>query len=149
MSLRGPGCLGPSALLDGGSCTLLRFDELKSGHGFDPLRFTVTAEDAAAYVAATGDESPIAADRVPPMAIIAKGLSHMIESLGLGGGTIHASQEVAFQQPVSPGQALRVETSVRANAVRRSSRFLTVESSFLDEASRPVARSVSTVIVPA
>ncbi len=125
----------------------MRLEDLKPGHRFDPLNLTLTADDAAAYAAATGDESPLAASQVPPMAVIARGLSHIIEALELGEGAVHASQEVAFEQPVQTGQPLRVEMGLRANSVRRAARFLTVESNFFDEAAHLVARSVSTVVV--
>jgi len=118
------------------------------GHVFDDHEFEITAAEAKAYAYAVGDSSPGALDgKIPPMLLIATGLSRVIEALELGGGTIHASQEVKFVRPVNPGENIVARTILRGNSVRRGSRFATVETEFLANG-KQVASSVSMVIVP-
>jgi acyl dehydratase len=122
--------------------------DYQSGHVFDDHSFEITVSEAKAYANAVGDSSPPASgNQVPPMLLIAAGLSRVIEALELGGGTIHASQEVNFVRPVSPGENIVARTTLRGNSVRRGSRFATVETEFLS-GGRQVASSVSMVIVP-
>ncbi len=79
--------------------------DLKPGHLLARETFSISAEQAAAYAGAVGDESPPASssDTVPPMAVVAKGLSLVIDSLSLGAGTVHAGHEVEFDRPVLVG----------------------------------------------
>jgi len=126
---------------------------LPPGHRFPRYPLTFREADIAAYVAAVGDSSAVAAggpDRlVPPTALVAAGLSHMIKLLGLAAGTIHASQECEFERPVRVGVAVFADASIRSNAVRRGARFATVETLFFDARGQKLASSLSTVIVPA
>jgi acyl dehydratase len=126
---------------------------LTEGHRFPRYQLTFRDSDIAAYVAAVGDLSPVAMpgpDRlVPPLALIASGLGHMIRLLGLAAGTVHASQECEFERPVRVGVAVFADTSLKANTVRRGTRFATVETQYFDARGQKLARSVSTVIVPA
>jgi acyl dehydratase len=127
--------------------------DLPEGHRFPRYQLAFRESDIAAYVAAVGDSSPVARtgpDRlVPPMALIAAGLGHMIDLLGLAAGTVHASQECEFERPVRVGVAVFADASLKANAVRRGTRFATVETEYYDARGQKLARSVSTVIVPA
>ncbi|MBI4220181.1 MAG: MaoC family dehydratase [Chloroflexi bacterium] len=127
--------------------------ELQPGHTFPRYQFSFTDADIAAYVTAVGDSSPLAAPGpnqiVPPMAVIAAGLSHMIDTLGLAAGTIHASQEADFQRPVRAGVAIFADSTLKANSVRRGNRFTTIETAFFDARGNRLARSQSTVVVPA
>lgn len=122
--------------------------EFQPGHTFEDHTFEITAAEARAYADAVGDSSQDAAEgNIPPMLLIATGLSRVIEALELGGGTIHASQEVLFIRSVNPGEKIVARTTLRGNSVRRGARFATVETEFL-AAGEQVASSVSMVIVP-
>lgn len=127
--------------------------ELPAGHQFPRYQFTFSDADIAAYVHAVGDTSPVAAPGperlVPPMAVIAAGLGHMIKLLGLAAGTIHASQECEFARPVRVGVVVFADAVLKSNAVRRGARFATVETTFYDARAQVLGSSQSTVIVPA
>lgn len=131
----------------------MNLGELEAGHQFPRYQFSFTDADIDAYVAATGDSSPVAAPGhariVPPMALIAAGLSHMIQLLGLSAGTVHAGQECDFLLPLRPGVAVFADTRLTANSVRRGNRFATVATEFFDARGQKLAASSSTVIVPA
>jgi hypothetical protein len=122
---------------------------LEPGHQFDDQSFTIDSEMAVAYAQAVGDESQLAAaGKVPPMAVIALGLSQVIEALALGGGTVHASQEVEFVAAGQLDQPIVVSTVLKGNSVRRGNRFATVETTFASPSGDGIARAVSMVIVP-
>jgi hypothetical protein len=119
------------------------------GHQFDQQSFQIDDDTARRYAAAVGDDSALAsAGQVPPMALIALGLSRVIEALQLGGGTVHASQEVEYMSAVEVGETVISNTVLKGNSVRRGSRFATVETTFSTTSGCPLARSVSMVIVP-
>ncbi|MBI2965916.1 MAG: MaoC family dehydratase [Chloroflexi bacterium] len=131
----------------------MNLGELFAGHRFPRYQFTFGDADIADYVRAVGDSSPVASPGperlVPPMAVVAAGLSHMIKLLGLAAGTIHAAQECEFVRPVRVGVAVFADAVLKSNAVRRGSRFATVDTTFYDARGQMLASSSSTVIVPA
>ena len=123
---------------------------LRPGETFGPHQITLSADDARRYASAVGGESsPDYGGALPPMAIVAAGLSWLIGHLGLGAGTVHAGQEVEFHRPVMPGERITARAELEANSVRRDVRFATVATEFRDSAGRLIAVAVSTVIVPA
>ncbi len=123
---------------------------LQPGQRFGPYDVTAPRQDAARYAAAVGgDGSPDYGGALPPMALVAAGLSWLIGDLGLGAGTVHAGQEVEFHRPVMPGEQITASAELKANSLRRDVRFATVATEFRDAGGRLVATASSTVIVPA
>ncbi|MDA1257156.1 MAG: MaoC family dehydratase N-terminal domain-containing protein [Chloroflexi bacterium] len=130
----------------------MQLQDLQSGHEFPAERLVISADDAEAYALAVGDESAHPSERVPAMAVIAAGLSRFISHLGLADGSVevvHASQEVSFHRPVSPGEPIEIRAVLKSNAERQGSRFATVEMSFVDVSGAQVAESSSLIIVNA
>ncbi|MCX8250737.1 MAG: MaoC family dehydratase N-terminal domain-containing protein [Dehalococcoidia bacterium] len=128
----------------------MQLQDLPTGHEFPPESLIITETEAAAYAAAVGDTSAQPADRVPSMAVVAAGLSRFIKHLGLADGTVevvHASQEVSFNRPITPGENLEIRATLKSNAERRESRFATVEMLFIDESGKVVASASSLVLV--
>ncbi|MEX0763448.1 MAG: MaoC family dehydratase N-terminal domain-containing protein [Dehalococcoidia bacterium] len=124
--------------------------EAEAGRKFGPYEVTLTRDDAARYAAAVGgSESPDYGQTLPPLAVIAAGLSKLITELGLAGGTVHAGQEVEFHRPVTAGETVTAHAELKSNAVRRDSRFATIMTEFKDESGAVIATASSTVIVPA
>jgi len=126
--------------------------DLPAGHEFPPESLVISATEAAAYAAAVGDTSAQPAERVPSMAVVAAGLSRFIKHLGLADGTVevvHASQEVSFNRPVTPGETLEIRAALKSNAERRGSRFATVEMIFVDGSGEEVASASSLILVNA
>ena len=125
-------------------------DAAAPGATFGPYQITISREEAGRYAAAVGGTgSPSYGDAVPPLALVAAGLSRLIDSLGLAGGTVHAGQEAEFVRPVAVGESVTATAELRASSVRRDSRFATVETVFTDRSGNVVASSSSTIIVPA
>jgi acyl dehydratase len=123
---------------------------LETGQKFGPYEIMLSHEDAARYAAAVGGaDSPGYGGALPPLAVIAAGLSRLIADLGLGAGAVHAGQEVEFWRSVRPGEKLTAVAELRGNSLRRDARFATVATEFKDEGGEVVATASSTVIVPA
>ncbi len=123
---------------------------LQPGHRLGPYEISMTPEMALAYTRAiSGPDSPDYGDTLPPLAVIALGLSRIIEDLGLGAGTVHAGQEVELMRPVRAGETITATAELKSNAPRKDVRFATVATEFRDSAGTVVATASSTVIVPA
>ena len=122
---------------------------LEPGHHLTEHSSTLASDSACAYALAVGDQSSLATEgKVPPMAVIALGLSQVIEALALGGGTVHASQEVEYSNSAQVDQPIVASTVLKGNSVRRASRFATVETTFASASGDDIARALSMVIVP-
>jgi acyl dehydratase len=123
---------------------------LQPGHRFGPYDVTLSPEHGALYAAAVGGEgTPVYAGALPPLAVIAAGLSRLIAELGMGAGTVHAGQEVEFLRPVKPGEKVLAFAELKANSLRKDVRFATISTEFRDINGGLVATSSSTVMVPA
>ena len=96
--------------------------DLEAGHAFEPTRFTITAEMARAYRAATFDEQAAvyeaAGDAVPALAVAALALGEMLKQVSLPEGSLHASESLEFRAAVPEGE----ELECRARLAQRSLR---------------------------
>jgi uncharacterized protein (DUF3084 family) len=103
-----------------------------------------------------GDESPDYGGGLPPAAIIAAGLTYLIEDLDLfnekitsAGGVIHTSQEAEHFAAVMPNDKVFATSTMMANTVRRGSRFLSVRTEYRGADDSLIATSSSTIVAPA
>jgi hypothetical protein len=125
-------------------------DTATAGQLFGPYDVAIDPSRARAYATAVGgNESPDYGDGLPPMAIVAAGLTKLINELGLAGGTVHLSQEAEYFRMARAGEHIAASAELKANSVRRGSRFATLFVEYRDAAGELVATSSSTVMVPA
>jgi hypothetical protein len=94
--------------------------ELSAGHSFETIRFSIDAERARAYVAATGDANAIYEQEgfVPPLAVAAVALGYLLELVSLPSGSLHLSESLDYREPVPAGAALECKAAL----VQRSQR---------------------------
>lgn len=122
-----------------------------------PFDVSFSQQRADAYAFAVGgQESPDYDGGLPPAAIVAAGLTYLIEDLDLfsekivsDGGVVHTSQEASFSAPVRPDQKVSATSTMVSNTVRRGSRFLSVRTEFRDAGDRVIGTSSSTIVAPA
>ena len=102
-----------------------------------------------------GDESPDYGGELPPAAVVAEGLTRLIEELDLfgeqilkAGGVVHTSQEAEFMAPVRVGETITASARLAGNSVRRGSRFVSVFTEFRNSSNAIVATASSTIVVP-
>ena len=125
-------------------------DTAVPGQVFGPYEVAIEPGRARAYASAVGgNESPDYGDHLPPLAIVAAGLTKLINELGLAGGTVHLAQEAEYFRPVKAGEPVSARAELKGNSVRRGSRFATLHVEYRDKLGQLVATSSSTVMVPA
>ncbi len=109
---------------------------LQPGQRLFSRSMAVSADDAAAYRSAVGDDAPPAAGEhvVPPMAVAAMVMGAAIEAVELPAGAVHTAQEVEFARPVAEGASLTCSATVVSNSVRRGTRFIVLQMLGVDGA---------------
>jgi len=115
-----------------------------------PATFTVTAEEARAYIQAVGDTSALyqqTAAPLPPLLLAARGLQLLMVQVEIPAGTVHGGQECEFLQPAYAGRELNLTASVPRAATRHGQRFVTLEMHIFDGAA-PVCSGRASLIVP-
>ena len=127
----------------------LDFHSLARGDALPPIALSVSAEEAAAYLDATGEPVERWADAVPPLAQGALLLGALMEQLALPPGALHTGQEFAFLRAVAPGEPLEGRIAVAQHSERRGSVIAAFDLELRDADGEPVLRGRSTVIAPA
>ena len=125
---------------------------LKAGEALPSARFTLTAEAVAAYRDAVGDEAPLYREEpslVPPTALAALAVKHLLEALELPPGTVHAAQELTFQRSTMAGQELVCRAHIDQSGERRGWHFVTVDFQIEDAAGQTAVAGRSNLLIPA
>ena len=109
----------------------------------------MSAEEARAYLDATGEPAERWTDVVPPLAQGALLLGALMEQMALPPGALHTGQEFAFLRAVAPGEPLEGRIAVAQHSERRGSVIAAFDLELRDADGEPVLRGRSTVIAPA
>jgi acyl dehydratase len=124
------------------------FHALRRGNVLPPVRFSVNAAEARAYLGATG-ETPEAWDGlVPPLALGALTLAGLMTEMPLPAGALHGGQEFEFLGTVALGEAVEAELTVAQQSERQGTNIV-VFASELRCGERVVVRGRTTVMAPA
>ena len=123
---------------------------LQAGHTFEPLTFTITAEQERAYTRATGDSQPVyeAEGLAPPLAVTALALGVLLDAVGLPDGALHASESMRVLKPVPLGSTLECRARL-AQRSQRSGWIVTALDSEITLDGEPVIATRATVMCPA
>ena len=116
--------------------------QLAAGHQLPKTRLVLDAQAVRSYRDAVGDASPLYGEDpslVPPMAVAALSLRHMLRALTLPPGTVHAGQELSFRQPVAVGQEVVCRAQVSQVGQRKGWLSLVIE--FQVDAQQPQAHT--------
>jgi hypothetical protein len=127
--------------------TRVAISALPRGHEFTPASFTVTADEVAAYVAATGDTASYG-DAVPPLAAVALGLAALQDQLMLPEGSLHTGQEVEHLGRVAVAAQLTLAGRVAQRSERQGYVISVVEFEITADGA-PGVRARSTIMAPA
>ncbi len=121
---------------------------LPRGHVFPPAPVRLTAADAAAYAAATGDCSDyVAAGHVPPLAVAALALRLLLEAYELPPGSLHTGQEVEFRAPLRPDAELAMTGEVAQRSERAGMVISVIEFTVSGDGG-PIVSGRTTVMAP-
>ena len=127
----------------------LDFHSLARGDALPPIALSVSADEARAYLDATGEAAERWTDAVPPLAQGAFILGALMEQMALPAGALHTGQEFAFLRAVAPGEPLEARIEVAQHSERRGSLIVAFDLELRGADGEPVLRGRSTVIAPA
>ncbi|MGI8913803.1 MAG: hypothetical protein ACR2JY_08465 [Chloroflexota bacterium] len=109
--------------------------DLKASQLLAPASFTITPEEARAYLEAVDDRSALYQQTtapLPPLLLAARALQLLMAQVELPPGTVHGGQESEFFQAAYAGRPLRLTASVPRAATRQGQRFVTLEMEVFD-----------------
>src|SRR5437868_4664705 len=96
------------------------FHDLRRGDQLPPFRIRVTAEDARAYLDATGDEhDALWSKTVPPLAAGALLLAGLMDEVPLPAGAVHIGQDFEFVAPIAIGADIEARLNIAQQSVRQ------------------------------
>jgi hypothetical protein len=119
---------------------------LPRGHEFPAVPFTITRQQADAYVAAIGDGSGYS-DCVPPLAPVALALASLQEWVFLPDGTLHVGQEVEHNSPISAGQELTLAARIAQRSERQGFVISVIEMEVIASGASAI-RARATIMAP-
>ena len=129
-------------------------EALGKGHQFPPTSFVLDDEVVASYLTAVEDEALPRLTQaaglawVPPMAVAALALRSLMEEMSLPAGSIHTSQELEFQRPLTAGEGFTCRAWMAHRSQRGEWWLLAVELEVQDQTGRPVLAGRTTVMIP-
>jgi hypothetical protein len=119
---------------------------LPKGHEFAPVSFSISREQAAAYLEATGDTADYG-DAVPPLAIVALALGALQEQLSLPSGALHTGQEVTHEAEARTGAPLTLGGRVAMRSERQGFVATAIDYEVTDGSTR-VLSARTTIMAP-
>jgi len=124
----------------------LSFAELSPGYEFPSFTYELDNAIINKYLKAV--DSPVC-EHIPPLAIAAYAMNSMTQSITLPPGSIHASQEFEFLQPVPIGAKITCRAKVVRKLVRSSMNMLVLDVSVFNEKDEKVQSGKTTIVLPA
>ena len=125
---------------------------LPKGHRFSDTSFQLTEEDVSRYLDATEDANTLYLERhlAPPLAVAARALGALLETVELSAGTLHTGQEVRVQRGV-PIDAMLTLTGRIAQRSERAGLIISIIEFEVTEAGSdsPALVGRTTVMGPA
>ena len=97
------------------------FHAFRRGDSVPPFTIRVRADDARAYLAATGESEATAslwAEHAPPLAVGALLLAGLMDEVPLPAGAVHIGQDFEFVRPIPLGAEVDVRMTIAQQSVR-------------------------------
>src|SRR3990172_8171522 len=94
--------------------------DLPKNHRFPDTHFQVTAESLRQYLEAVEDANPVYLERglAPPLAVAARALGAVLETIELPAGALHTGQEVEAHAGVPIGSTLTLSGRIAQRSER-------------------------------
>ncbi len=126
------------------------YQDLKEGQEFPPAAFQVDATTVADYLKAVAEDNGLYENTglVPPMAVAALSLKALISAISMPPGTIHVSQDFEFLATVKTEDSLTSHARVGRVQERGKLHLITVDTSVLNQANKPVLLGKTGFILP-
>lgn len=97
------------------------FHAFRRGDAVPPFSLRVRADDARAYLTATGESEATAslwAEHAPPLAVGALLLAGLMDEVPLPAGAVHIGQDFEFVHPIPLGAEVQVQMVIAQQSVR-------------------------------
>ncbi len=117
------------------------------GHEFPEAKFSVSAERAAAYLRAVGDEGSYGGC-LPPLAAVALGLGELQARISLPEGSLHTGQEVEHLGEAHEGEELTLTGRIAQRSERQGFVISVIEFEITGGGGTAV-RARTTIMAPA
>ncbi len=94
--------------------------DLSKGHAFPETAFNLSRDDTVSYLEAVGDANPLYLESglAPPLAIAARALGALLDTIELPPGTLHTGQEVEAHTAVHIGAELALSGRIAQRSER-------------------------------
>jgi hypothetical protein len=127
------------------------FHDFRRGDVLRPFTLRVSAEEARAYLVATGESAATARlweHTAPPLAVGALLLAGLMDEVPLPAGAVHIGQDFEFIHPIPLDAEVEVRMVIAQQSVRQGANVV-VFGSELTSAGRVVMRGRTMVTAPA
>lgn len=124
---------------------------LPKGHVFPATAFEVSAVDLERYLAAVEDANAIYGERdlAPPLAVAARALGVLLETLELPAGTLHTGQEIDVHGGIAPDVRLTLSGRIAQRSERAGMVITVIEFQVAPDGSNaPALTGRTTVLFP-
>jgi hypothetical protein len=128
------------------SAARVSISALPRAHEFPTTRFTLSREQVAAYVRATGDRGDYG-EAIPPLAVVALGLNALQQQLSLPEGSLHTGQEVEHEREARPGETLTLTGRIAQRSERQGFVISVIEFE-VSVGARVAVRARTTIMAP-
>ena len=125
---------------------------LPKGHRLPDTRFQITTDEIARYMNAVGDTNPLYLERglAPPLAVAARALGAVLETIELPAGALHTGQEVEAHAGVPIGSTLTLSGRIAQRSERAGLIISVIEFEATPEGAPTLAvTGRTTVMAPA
>jgi acyl dehydratase len=128
----------------------VEYHQLEAGYEFPPSRCQVDSSMVAAYLEAVEEPGTLYRDTdlVPPLAVAARVMAALSDSLSFPSGAIHVSQELEFIGTVSAGDTLSSYAKVSRKQDRGRLHLLTIDLDVFNQEKKPVLTGKTSFILP-
>ena len=125
----------------------ITYEQLTSGYEFPQARYELGLSVISKYLEAVGEQDPLTAEFVSPLAVAAYTITAMSDSLILPAGVIHASQELEFIRLVPIGTKIECHSRVAQKLDRGKTHLLAIEFDVFDQGREKVLSGKATLLL--
>ncbi|MFC2045150.1 MaoC family dehydratase N-terminal domain-containing protein [Chloroflexota bacterium] len=125
----------------------ITYDKLTVGYEFPRANYEMSLPVVSKYLEGVGIKSSQSVDFVPPLALAARTIAAMSESLVLPAGVIHASQDLEFHKLVPIGTKIECHSRVAQKLDRGKMHLLSIEFDVYNQDNEKVQSGKSTLVL--
>ena len=125
----------------------ITYDKLTVGYEFPRANYEMNLPVVSKYLEGVGEQSSQAVEFVPPLALTARTIAAMSESMVLPAGVIHASQDLQFYKLVPVGTKIECHSRVAEKMDRGKMHLLSIEFTVYDEKKEKLQSGKSTLVL--